>query len=622
MTSLTEEQYQAKIRELEKEVKKLNLIIQKDSKTKYGLRWIDVPEAFEKESENKIPILEELKEKAIKNDDGKPTHILIEGDNYHVLKCLNYTHKGKIDVIYIDPPYNTGSDGFSYKDSRFLNEYPDGRAISKDDPLRHSSWLSFMNKRLLLAKNLLKETGVIFISINEDEFCQLKLLCDSLFGQNNYITTFTIKVRHEDRILKGDKPIHETTEQLLMYQKSDMFKIQKRTKDNSTPEGYEYKITELTQNPKTIILGDKEIQVFNPEEYKIEKVKSDFSNLKKINIRGSIKTGNSSGRFHMKYLEQRNNDFNVLYKVPDIGDDGLGYRYFLSRKDEKQANGSYFQGCPLYREDIKEIPYANYFDFEEEFNEVGTEGGVPFDGGKKPIDFIQHFLNIAFNKQNLTVLDFFAGSGSTCHAVIDKNFRGESNTCISIQSPELTYEIKNGHKNALTGCTNVYNAGFERIIDVTYQRIKNVILGFKTKKQQEVPGLGNSLKYYRTSFIGENEAEYATDKDKLTLSKKAGCLLSMAENTLEEYISTDRYQIFGDDKNSFTGIYFSANADKISEFTAKLEQLRNLSSLNVINAYFFSSGDGTEFSDEFESRKNIKIKSIPEPILEVYRRLN
>ncbi len=113
MTSLTEEQYQTKIRELEKEVKKLNLIIQKDSKTKYGLRWIDVPEAFEKDSENKIPILEEAKDKAIKNDDGKPTHILIEGDNYHALKCLNYTHKGKIDVIYIDPPYNTGSDGFT-----------------------------------------------------------------------------------------------------------------------------------------------------------------------------------------------------------------------------------------------------------------------------------------------------------------------------------------------------------------------------------------------------------------------------------------------------------------------------------------------------------------------------
>lgn len=622
MTSLTEEQYQTKIRELEKEVKKLNLIIQKDSKTKYGLRWIDVPEAFEKNSENKIPILEEAKDKAIKNDDGKPTHILIEGDNYHALKCLNYTHKGKIDVIYIDPPYNTGSDGFTYKDKRFLSQFPDGTTIPKEHPLRHSTWLSFMSKRLELAKNLLSEKGVIYISINEDEFCQLKLLCDSIFGTDNYITAFTIKVRHEDRILKGDKPIHETTEQLLMYQKSNMFKIQKRTKDNSTPDGYEYKITELKENPEIITLGDKEILAFKPGDYKIEKVKADFSNLKKINIRGSIKTGNSSGRFHMKYLEQRNNDFNVLYKVPDMGDDGLGYRYFLTRKDEKQANGSYFQGCPLSRKDITEIPYANFFDFEEEFNEVGTEGGVPFDGGKKPIDFIKHFINIAFGNQTITVLDFFAGSGSTCHAIIDRNSTGGNCICISVQSSDKTYEVKDGNKRALKGCENVFNAGYERIVDVTYKRIKNVILGFTTKKQQLISGLGNSLKYYRTAFVGENEAEYATDKDKIILSQKAGCLLSIAENTLEEYISTDRYQIFGDDKNSFTGIYFSANADKISEFTAKLEQLRNLSSLNVINAYFFSSGDGAEFSDEFESLKNIKMKSIPEPILEVYRRLN
>ena len=96
-----------KIKELEDKNKKLNLMLQKDSDMKYGLRWIDVPEAFEKESENKIPILEEIKDKAIKTEDNKPTHILIEGDNYHALKCLSYTHKGKIGVIYIDPPYNT-----------------------------------------------------------------------------------------------------------------------------------------------------------------------------------------------------------------------------------------------------------------------------------------------------------------------------------------------------------------------------------------------------------------------------------------------------------------------------------------------------------------------------------
>ena len=359
---MTEQEYLQKIHELEKQVLRLQTEIKKNSETQYGLRWMDVPEAFEAEAENAIPTLEEVPDKAISNDDGKPTHILIEGDNFHALTCLNYTHKGTIDVIYIDPPYNTGSDGFVYKDKRVLDKFPDGSPVPTDHPLRHSYWLSFMNKRLRLAKNLLKDNGVIFISINEDEHSQLKLLCDEIFD-GNYITSFTIKVRHEDRILKGDKPIHETTEQLLMYSKTASFQIQKRDKDNSNPEEYVYQIKELTKTPKIVNMGGRNVCVYQPGEYEIIKAKPDFSNLKKINIRGSIKAGNSSGRFHMKYLEPLNDRFSVLYKVPNIGDDGLGYRYFISRKDAKQANGSYFQGAPLDRKDIIQIPYPNFFFF-------------------------------------------------------------------------------------------------------------------------------------------------------------------------------------------------------------------------------------------------------------------
>ncbi|MBR2200416.1 MAG: site-specific DNA-methyltransferase, partial [Bacteroidales bacterium] len=141
---MTENEYQQRIVQLEREVADLKAkLTAKQKATRYGLVWEDVPEAFEHEAENKIPILEEVKDKAIKNDDGKPTHILIEGDNYHALQCLNYTHRGKVDVIYIDPPYNTGSDGFTYKDKRFLKEFPDGTSVPKDHPLRHSYWLSF-----------------------------------------------------------------------------------------------------------------------------------------------------------------------------------------------------------------------------------------------------------------------------------------------------------------------------------------------------------------------------------------------------------------------------------------------------------------------------------------------
>ncbi|MBO5731707.1 MAG: hypothetical protein J6R67_10950 [Treponema sp.] len=174
MSPETEQQYKNQIAALYAEIEKLkNQHTKAIQRQQYGLNWIDVPEVFEKEAENAIPVLIEDKSKAIKNADGKPTHILIEGDNYHALTCLNYTHAGKIDVIYIDPPYNTGSDGFTYKDARFLDKFPNGKPVPKDDPLRHSTWLSFMDKRLRLAKNLLSDKGVIFISKYLEESSEL-----------------------------------------------------------------------------------------------------------------------------------------------------------------------------------------------------------------------------------------------------------------------------------------------------------------------------------------------------------------------------------------------------------------------------------------------------------------
>ncbi len=627
-----QEQQQIRIRELEKEIVRLHSQIKEQ---RYGLTWLDVPEAFEADSENKIPILEEVKEKAIdapcrdaarhvSTEESAP-HIIIEGDNYHALTCLNYTHRGKIDVIYIDPPYNTGSDGFTYKDKRILTQFPDGSPVPKEHPLRHSYWLSFMSKRLELAKNLLAEKGVIFISINEEEYAQLKLLCDSIFLESNYLTTFTIKVRLEDRILKGDKPIHETTEFLLMYKKSPAYKIQKRTKDNSSPTDYIYKITELIDNPEIINLDGKEVSIFKKGEYKIEKCDESFDNLKKTDIRGTIKTGNSSGRFHMKYLESRRDEYSVLYKVPDIGDDGLGYRYFLSRKDSKHVNGAYFQGAPLSRKDIVEIPYPNYYDFEYEFNNVGQEGGVPFGGGKKPIAFIQQLMKIFTDKKDFTILDFFAGSGSTGHCIIDMNNKGGNRQFILVQSPDLTYDIKNGQKVAKPGCSEVFTAGFDRIVDVTYQRCKNVINGYKTAKGEDVEGLGGRMKYYRTAFVGKNASRTATDADRVELSLKAGYLLALGGNTLEEIIHTETYQIFADGENpqKYTAIFFTENYAKLPDFVAEIEQLRaNAATPVEFAVYIFCWGQPDVFEGEFNSLRGISLKAIPQPILDVYKSIN
>ena len=144
----------------------------------YGLVWEDKPEAVEERLRDELPVLTEVKEKAIINAPDAPNHILIEGDNLEALTTLAYTHEGKIDMIYIDPPYNTGNKDFVYNDSY----------VDKEDSYRHSKWLSFMSRRLKIAKRLLSDRGVIFISIDDNEQAQLKLLCDEIFGAENEIS--------------------------------------------------------------------------------------------------------------------------------------------------------------------------------------------------------------------------------------------------------------------------------------------------------------------------------------------------------------------------------------------------------------------------------------------------
>lgn len=141
--------------------------------------WEDKPEDIADQCERELPVLIEDKTKEIISGSKKPTHFILEGDNYHTLYTLNFTHKKKIDVIYIDPPYNTGN-----KNEWLYNDH----WIDENDRFRHSKWLSFMSKRLRLAKNLLKDGASIFISIGDDEVANLKLLCDKVFGVNNFIT--------------------------------------------------------------------------------------------------------------------------------------------------------------------------------------------------------------------------------------------------------------------------------------------------------------------------------------------------------------------------------------------------------------------------------------------------
>ena len=572
---------------------------------KYGLVWEDEkePEQIVLDCQVKIPILKENKLKDINSKEKSPINIMIGGDNYHSLSVLNYTHKKKIDLIYIDPPYNTESKDFIYND----------KYIDKEDTYRHSKWLNFMNVRLKLARELLKNTGVLFISINENEFAQLKLLCDIIFEPQNYLTTFTIKVRHEDRILKGDKDFHEVVEYLLMYRKTQQHTTTKRIRDNTSNDEYVYKVKELIKNPTSIDMGSKKVFVFRPGEYEIIKGEADITKLKKINIRGSIKEGNSSGRFYMAHLEQRRKDCSFLYKVPNMGDDGLGYRYFLAPKSDKKANGDYFQGVPQDRSETKEIPYPNYLDFEEDFNNVGYEGGIDFRNGKKPIAFIMKILEIGGvnNNKNALIMDFFAGSGSTAEALLRLNSDDEGQRKFIIcTNNEVEYKADTElRKKGFKPSDKEYEA--EGIAQKKcYPRLKNILKGYNDFKPVDF-----NLKYFNTALLDIDHISHVSDEQKIKLTYQAGDMIALREGTFEEVEKDEWWQIFKDG-TKYTAIYFKEDKKKLNELVKKLSKLKE-----KVILYIFSWGKN-EYKNEFTEYKNIKIEDIPEPIIDVYKEVN
>lgn len=566
--NLTQEELLIKIKELEKEVKKLNNQIIKDDR--YGLNWIDCPEAFEEESENKIPILEEVKDKAISNDDGKPTHILIEGDNYHALTCLNYTHKGKIDVIYIDPPYNIGNSDFTYKDKNFLMEYPNGKPIKKDDPLRHSSWLSFINKRLQLAKDLLSDRGVIFISIDDNEQANLKLISDRIFGEKNFITQFIRKGSGGRQDSKHYAIIHEY---ILCYAKN----INKYTsnKEKKEKDKFPYFDEEKKLRYKTQLLrkwGENSRQIDRPNLY--------------------YPIISPDGKEYFPMLSDKEKG------CWRWGKDTMNREIMNGRVEFKKQKGKYVAYEKIFDEEGDEQQTKLYSTIIEDVsNNTGATLLKEIFNDKvfsypKPVDLIIKVIELA--NSNSIILDFFAGSGTTMHATMNLNEKDNGNRqCILVQQNE----------------NNICE-------EICYERNKRVMQGYTNSKGEEIEGLGNSLKYYKTSFVGKNSPKKATDDDRVELSYKAGYLLALSENTLEEIKKTDYYQIF-ENKDNATAIYFKEDLWGFDDFVKEVESIEKPTSV-----YIFSWDNAQGFEYNFEEIKQVQIKSIPQAILEIYKSIN
>ena len=458
------------------------LVEKLESRKKYGLVWDEerTKEKFEKESENALPVLKEVKSKEIKTDPKKPTNILIEGDNYHALSVLNYTHQGKIDVIYIDPPYNTGNKSWKYN-----NQY-----VEKDDVYKHSKWLSFMSKRLRLAKNLLKDEGIIMIAIDDYECHTLRLLVDEIYGEDNRLGT--IVVVHNPGGRSDDKFIATSHEYLLVYGKNkelskinflplspeqieeykyqdevSRFKLQSfmRTGSNSRPEDRPKLYYPIYYSPK-----DKKLSLRKENKNFVKVLPISSDGQKRVWRWGSETFDKNKDTEFVVNTNKGKITIQVKKRFQGNGDDGSKPKTFWQ---DPRYNASTHGTILLQNILRKEKPF-NY---------------------PKSLYSVLDALVISTNKNSI-VLDFFAGSGTTGHAVLELN-------------------KKDNGKRQFILCTNNEN---NICTDVCYPRMKNVIYGYKNKKNKLIPGLGGNLKYFKTAFV-KNSISRDDLKIRITVDK-------------------------------------------------------------------------------------------------------
>lgn len=375
-------------------------------------------------------------------------NLILKGNNLLALHTLKKEFAGKVKLIYIDPPYNTGSDSFAYNDN-----------------FNHSTWLTFMRNRLLVAKELLREDGVIFISVDDNEYTYLRCVLDDIFGKERFENIFHIKVRHENRILRQDARYQKVMEQTICYSMPS-YRPNRITSTKNKDLDYSFDIKIKKNNSPVIIekINGFDVEIYVREDYEI--VKSLNGSLKEYNIRGSLITqkGSASEFYELFLRDRKNTDGNgTLYKILKMGEkgDGLGYRYVRQPFDNGN-NGFYYQGKPLKTEDDKGNPYPNYFDFEKEFNNAAEEGGVVFKNGKKPELFLMKLYEITNLEKGNIVLDFHIGSGSSS-AVAHKlgmQYIGieQMDSQISLSVKRLENVIK-GEQSGISKSVNWQNGG-------------------------------------------------------------------------------------------------------------------------------------------------------------------
>ena len=527
---------------------------------KYGLVWEEKPEDVEEVMREQLPVLAEVKERAIvASAPSAPNHILIEGDNLHALTCLTYTHSNKVDVIYIDPPYNTGNKDFVYND----------RFVDKEDAFRHSKWLSFMEKRLRIAKGLLGDKGVIFISIDDNEFANLKLLCDEIFGERNCLATVVQKSRDS---ISGDLLFSPNHNYLLVYAKKQECVFNER---------------DIFRIP--VVVDESKFK--NPDNDPRGPWK-----LNPVDGPGGARKGNPYYEFlgitgsyrYSKEMMQKYYDDGLIVKRRN----SLGKKYFLSQAKAKK-------GVP------PTTPFWAFFSAEQFGTAESAKNELSQILGRKDHGFetvkpSQMLSEIIFQatKDNSIVLDFFAGSGTTLQATLEVNSEyGGKRTCILV--------------------TNNENGICEK---VTYERNRRVIQGYTNAKGEAVPGLqDNSLRYYKTEFVPRRPSP----RNARALMAASVDLLCV-KNDLYDEVS----RFFGKKLKKSAGRYFDDGRGRrmlvlFDETTVPsvAETIRGASFKGKVKIYVFAHGDYA-YNEEFEEvADKVELCALPAAIRNAYRRV-
>ncbi len=431
---------------------------------KYGLVWEQHEEAVDVMMKDNIPVFTECLDKEIVSDDSGNFNFLLEGDNLHSLKLLEKTHAGKVDVIYIDPPYNTGKkDDFVYDDNY----------IVKEDGYRHSKWLSFMQERLLVASSLLTSSGIILISIDDNEYANLKILCDEIFGETRYVTTLIWQKKTGASDAKG---IATITEYILVYCVNNFFEnsFSKNTQSYDLKR-YRYKDEFIdSRGPYYIDNLDRGgLSYSDSLNYGIEcpdgTITYPNGRTEYLNDGWIWKWGKEKIQWALE------NEF-VEFRKTNKKKSGWAvcYKNYLNVNNENK---------PIERSAPHKNLIVDVLNANATANIKEIFGGSSVFKYSKPVELIKKIISYS-NKKDALVLDFFAGSGTTGHAVLKLN-------------------QEDGGNRKFILCTNNENNICE---EITYERIKRVINGYG-----DVEGIPANLKYYRTDFVSKDSEDVSDE---------------------------------------------------------------------------------------------------------------